>query len=92
MSTAIVSFRPTAGSSPSTAQVALRNNGFDATGLIKRDARWNKGSLRQIAGKWNIPLWLLKRILSPRFPDPNPAERAFMTEGNYRRIKTHYLS
>jgi hypothetical protein len=37
-----------------------------------------------------MPLWGLKRILSPRFPDPQPPARAFMTEDNYRRIKTHY--
>ncbi|MFF4731986.1 hypothetical protein ACFY3M_43335 [Streptomyces mirabilis] len=53
-------------------------------------SRWNKASLRQIASSWQIPLWGLKRILSPRFPDPNPPARAFMTEDNYRRIKTHY--
>ena len=68
----------------------MRNNGFDATGLIKQNARWNKGNLRQIADKWKIPLWHLKRLLSPRFPDPNPAGRAFTTEDNYLRIKTYY--
>ncbi|MEU5341439.1 TniQ family protein [Streptomyces sp. NPDC020766] len=71
-------------------RVALRSDGFDMTGLIKQDARWNKASLRQIANGRQIPLWGLKRILSPRFPDPNPAARAFMTEDNYRRIKAHY--
>jgi hypothetical protein len=59
------------------------------TGLIKQDARWNKASLRLIAKSWQIPLWGLKRILSPRFADPNPPARAFMTEDNYRRIKPY---
>lgn len=55
---------------------ALHDNGHSITSLIKHDARRNKNILRQIADTWKIPLWLLKRVLSPRFPDPKPPLRA----------------
>ncbi|MFF8609501.1 hypothetical protein ACF06X_26590 [Streptomyces sp. NPDC015346] len=60
------------------------------TGLIKQDARWNKDSLRQIANSRQIPPWGLKRILSPRFPDPQPTSRPFMSEDNCRKIEIYY--
>ncbi|MEV6962236.1 hypothetical protein AB0M97_24205 [Streptomyces sp. NPDC051207] len=40
-------------------------------GQIKHDALRNKGSLHQIADAWGLPHWLIKKILSPAFPDMN---------------------
>ncbi|WP_274563347.1 hypothetical protein [Streptomyces spiramyceticus] len=38
-----------------------------------------------------IPLWLLKQILNPRFPDSEPQPRLPMTEDTYLKIKADYL-
>ncbi|MFC7818662.1 hypothetical protein ACFUTR_28985 [Streptomyces sp. NPDC057367] len=64
--------------------------GFNKTGLIKHEAGGSKQSLRQIAHRWQVPLWLLKRILSPRFPNERPVPRSAMPEDTYQRIKRHY--
>jgi hypothetical protein len=69
---------------------SLTRLGFDKTGLIKHEAGWSKQSLRQIARRWQVPLWLLKRILSPRFPNERPVPRPAMHEDTYQRIKNHY--
>jgi hypothetical protein len=66
-------------------------SGCTGTGLIKHEAAWSKHSLRQIAHRWRVPLWLLKRILSPRFPNERPVPRpAVLPEVYYQRIKDHY--
>lgn len=70
---------------------ALNDNGHNITSLIKHNARRNKNGLRQIADTWKIPLWLLRRVLSPRFPDPKPPLRASMTDDTYRTIWEHYV-
>ncbi|MER6557480.1 TniQ family protein [Streptomyces sp. NPDC001027] len=67
------------------------NNGHNITSLVKHNARRNKNGLRQIADTWKIPLWLLRRVLNPRFPDPKPPLRASMSEDTYRTIWEHYL-
>jgi hypothetical protein len=69
---------------------SLTRDGFDKTGLIKHEAGWSKQSLRQIAHRWRVPLWLLRRILSPRFPNERPVPRPAMPEGYYQRIMDHY--
>ncbi|EDY42216.1 hypothetical protein [Streptomyces sp. SPB074] len=49
-----------------------RRRSSNIVGQIKHDALRNKGSLRQIADAWGLPRWLIKKILSPTFPDMNP--------------------
>ncbi|MFE7243852.1 hypothetical protein [Streptomyces sp. NPDC057580] len=68
----------------------MTHDGFNKTGLIKHEASWSKQSLRQIAHRWQIPLWLLKRILSPRFPNERPVPRPTMPEDTHQRLKDHY--
>ncbi|MEV0494484.1 hypothetical protein [Streptomyces atratus] len=69
---------------------SLTHDGFNKTGLINHEASWSKQSLRQIAHRWQIPLWLLKRILSPRFPNERPVPRPTMPEDTHQRLKDHY--
>ncbi|MEU4031140.1 hypothetical protein [Streptomyces anulatus] len=60
-------------------------------GQIKLDALRNKGSLRQIADTWGLPRWLIKKILSPSFPDMNPIARAaHLSHEHYSLLTSHY--
>ncbi|MEC3998025.1 hypothetical protein VSR01_32875 [Actinacidiphila sp. DG2A-62] len=67
----------------------MTGGGFERTGLIKHEAGWSKQNLRQITLRWQVPLWLLKRILSPRFPNERPVPRPSMPEDYYQTIKDH---
>ncbi|MFD7533524.1 hypothetical protein ACFV8E_38965 [Streptomyces sp. NPDC059849] len=49
-------------------------------GQVKTDARRNKGTLRQIADQWGLPRWIIKRVLSPHFPDRTPATSTIPSE------------
>ncbi|WP_406485928.1 hypothetical protein [Streptomyces phaeochromogenes] len=86
---------PTAEPTPSILRLqhhsALNDTGHNVTSLIKHNARRSNNSLKQIADTWKIPLWLLRRVLDPRFPDPKPPLRASMSEDTYRTIWEHYM-
>ncbi|MFI1935570.1 hypothetical protein [Streptomyces sp. NPDC020330] len=49
-----------------------RRRSSNIVGQIKHDAHRSKGSLHQIADTWGLPHWLIKKILSPTFPDMSP--------------------
>ncbi|KEF03249.1 MULTISPECIES: TniQ family protein [Streptomyces] len=68
-----------------TASSKARSHGFNIVGQIKEDARRNKGTLRQIADKWGLPRWLIRRILSPHFPERTSA-RSTLSERLYSQL------
>ncbi|CAM5419977.1 hypothetical protein SRIMM317S_06561 [Streptomyces rimosus subsp. rimosus] len=68
-----------------TASSKARSHGFNIVGQIKEDARRNKGTLRQIADKWGLPRWLIRRILSPHFPERTSA-RSTLSERLYFQL------
>ncbi|WP_125264428.1 hypothetical protein [Streptomyces alboflavus] len=68
--------------------VGVASIGLDLQ-LLKADAPRNKGSLRQIADAWGLPRWLVKKILSPSFPDSTPIVRAHLSD-EHRALLTSY--
>lgn len=68
-----------------------RRRSSNIIGQIKLDALRSKGSLRQIADAWGLPNWLIKKILSPSFPDMNPIARAaHLSDEHYSLLAAHY--
>ncbi|MFD9864826.1 hypothetical protein [Streptomyces alboflavus] len=69
--------------------VGVASIGLDLQ-LLKADARRNKGSLRQIADAWGLPRWLVKKILSPSFPDSTPIVRTHLSDGYHALLTSYY--
>ncbi|MFJ1844992.1 hypothetical protein [Streptomyces sp. NPDC088146] len=67
-----------------------RHHSSNLIGQIKRDARRSKGTLRQLAAKWMLPRWLIKKILSPDFPDRRPVGRSLISEELHSRLRACY--
>ncbi|MEU6072133.1 hypothetical protein ABZ864_48890 [Streptomyces sp. NPDC047082] len=67
-----------------------RHRSSNIVGQIKQDARRNKGSLRQIADAWGLPRWLIKKILSPSFPDNTPFVRAHLSNEHHTLLTSYY--
>ncbi|MFF2231235.1 hypothetical protein [Streptomyces anulatus] len=63
---------------------------FNIIGQIKNHASWSQSTLRQISDTWKIPKWLLKRILSPRFPNRTPVGLLLISEDHHSKLGTLY--
>ncbi|WP_331744523.1 hypothetical protein OG762_50175 (plasmid) [Streptomyces sp. NBC_01136] len=61
---------------------ALKQGSLDMTLPIQYDALGGDATVRQIAGRWNVPRWLVRRVLdSAIFPDrQTPKNRSSITE------------
>ncbi|MFE5588169.1 hypothetical protein [Kitasatospora sp. NPDC056531] len=67
-----------------------RHRSFNVVGQVRQNARRSKGTLRQLSNEWDIPRWLIKRILSPAFPDRPPAIRLSITERTHATLLACY--
>ncbi|MET8294122.1 TniQ family protein [Streptomyces sp. NPDC005180] len=63
---------------------------FNIIGQIKQHARRNKGTLRQIADAWTMPRWLIRKVLSPGFPNRSPVGQQLISEDQHSKLTACY--
>ncbi|MFF4364488.1 hypothetical protein [Streptomyces sp. NPDC001594] len=63
---------------------------FNIIGQIKQHARRNKGTLRQIADMWTMPHWLIRKVLSPGFPNRTPVGKQLLSEDQHAKLTACY--
>lgn len=73
---------------------ALKQGSLDMTLPIQYDALQGDTTVRQIAGRWNVPRWLVRRVLdSASFPDfQTPKNRSAITEPLKEKINSMIVS
>ncbi|WP_146063574.1 hypothetical protein [Streptomyces sp. SM11] len=72
------------------ATTKARDRTFNIIGQMKNHASWSQSTLRQISDTWKVPEWLVKRILSPRFPNRAPVGRVLISEDHHSKLAALY--